>query len=71
VHAADGLANIVIGGGCNGAGIQYHQVRGRTLAGGLEALGREEALQSGAVGLGSPATKILNEEFPHLFLLCR
>jgi hypothetical protein len=65
MYAAHRLANVVIRGGSDRAGVQNYQVGLAALAGGFQALAREQRFKSGAIRLGSPASKILHEKLFH------
>ena len=65
VDAADGGTGIVIGGGGDGAGIEYNEFGFTRSGGGIESLLLELALDRGAVGLGGAASEILDVESCH------
>ena len=65
MHAAQRLAHIVVRGGCDCAGIQNHQVRMAALGRRFQSLGGKQRFESGAIGLGSPASEILHEKLIH------
>jgi hypothetical protein len=66
MDAADGLPHFIIRRGRNRAGVQDHQVRARARPGRLQTFGRKQRFERGAIRLGSPATEVLDEEFPHV-----
>src|ERR1035438_7548434 len=65
--AAWGLAAVFARRLGDGAGVQTHQVGVTALCRRFQALGRKECLERGAIGLGGPAAKVLDEELTHLF----
>jgi hypothetical protein len=60
MHAADGLPNVVIGGGGNGTGVEDDEIGGGTVVRGTETMGCEVSMDSGAIGLGGPAAEVLD-----------
>jgi hypothetical protein len=66
MYPAHGLPHVVIRGLRDGAGVQNHQVGVAALRRRFQALSRKQRLQRGAVGLGGPAAKVLDEELIHL-----
>jgi hypothetical protein len=70
MDAPDGLPHFIVRGRGNRAGVQDHQVRARAHLGRFQAFGRQQRLDCGAIRLRSPATEVLDEEFPHpLFII--
>ena len=65
VHAADGLADVVVGGGGDGAGVEDDQVGGGALGRGVQPLGGEQRFQSRAIRLRGPAAEIVDKICPH------
>jgi hypothetical protein len=57
VDAADGLANLIVGVGGDGAGVEDHYIRVGDGSGRFETLGGESRFEGCSVGLGGPATK--------------
>jgi len=66
---ADDLPRFIIRGRRNRAGVQDDQVRARAHLGRFQAFGREQRFERGAIRLRSPATEVLDEEFPHVFFI--
>ena len=71
MHAADGLAHVVIGRPSDRAGVEDHQIGLAALPGGFQPLGGEQRFQRRAIGLGRAAAEVLNEEFPHVSSIIR
>ena len=65
MDAADGVAEVFVGRGRDGAGVEHYQVRGGAFEGGLETGGRQRSLERRAIGLGGPATEALDKVLPH------
>jgi len=65
MDTADGVADVLVGRACDGAGVEHHQVRGGAFDGGLQTPGRKQSLDRRAIGLGGPATEILDKVLPH------
>jgi hypothetical protein len=68
VHPPYGLPHVVVRRRSHGAGVEHHQVRAGALAAGCKSFAGQQRLQSGAVGLGGPASEVLNEESLHYHL---
>ena len=62
MHAADGLAHIVIRGSRNGAGVQDNQVGGGAAIDNMQSTRGQTRLDGSTVRLGGPATEILDVE---------
>jgi hypothetical protein len=66
MNTPDGLPHIIVGGRGNRAGVQDHQVRARAHLRRFQTFGCEQRFERRAIRLRSPATEVLDEEFPHV-----
>ena len=62
MHPAYGAARVLIRRGSDGAGIEDHQIGRGALASRFKASPGKQRFERRAVGLGSAAPEILNEE---------
>lgn len=69
MDATDGLADLVVGDGGDGTGVQNHQLRVLRTAGWGHAAVGERRLDRGPVSLGSPATEVVNMKAVHRLIL--
>ena len=67
MNPANGLARVVFGGGGHGAGVEDHQFGFRKALGGVQTLTGERGFESCAVGLGCPASEIVDIKALHCF----
>jgi hypothetical protein len=65
MYAADRLPHVVIGRRGHRASVKHHQIRAGAFVGRVQALAGQQRFESGAIGLRSPAPKVLDEELPH------
>lgn len=65
MNLADGVARLRIGGGCNGASVQYHDIGSGMIIEHFQPIGAQRTTQRSSVCFSSTAAKVFEGERRH------